>query len=174
MVLERLERSVVTSYGTRIQTIAKILAERGTGVEGADICKEKDEKRYYIQMKAGPNTPDKDIMAQINILLRSAVRRNRGSVALLGMTYGKRDKVSNIIQKYSQVDWIIGKEFWGFLSDNPNCAEKLFKLVEEVADAYGHEELKLDEKIDEIAEEIKERYGDGGKEMWKNIFEDNF
>ena len=32
MINERLERSVVTSFGTRIQKIAKLIGGRGTGV----------------------------------------------------------------------------------------------------------------------------------------------
>lgn len=129
IIAERIERSVVTSYGQRIQTIAKIITERGTGVEGADICKEKDNRRYYIQLKAGPNTPDKDMMKSINTLLQSATRRNRGSVALLGMTYGKTERVSSIIQKYSQIDWLIGKKFWAFISDQPDFARQLFDII---------------------------------------------
>lgn len=57
MIGQRLERSVVTSYGNRIQKVAKLLSERGTGVEGADIRKEKEGRTYYIQIKSGPNTP---------------------------------------------------------------------------------------------------------------------
>ena len=102
MINERLERSVVTSFGSRIQKIAKLIGGKGTGVEGGDIFIEKKGRRYYIQMKAGPNTPNKNLVQMINQLLVSATRRNAGSIALLGMTYGNRAKVSGIIRKYSQ------------------------------------------------------------------------
>lgn len=178
MVSQRTERGVVTSYGIRIQTIAKVFAT-GTGAEGADIMKEKNGKRHYIQMKAGPNTPNKDLVAMINRLLRGAVRRNRGSVPLLGMTYGKRKRVSSIIQRYSEVDWLIGREFWTFISDDDEFAKELFKLIVDVADdvADAHKEKtysqRFQEKVDEVAEEIKKKYGDGGEEMWQKLFEDN-
>ena len=48
MVTQRTERGAVTSYGQRIQTIAKLITTRGTGVEGADICKEKNGRRYCL------------------------------------------------------------------------------------------------------------------------------
>lgn len=48
MVSQRVERGTVTSFGTRIQKIAKIITTRGTGVEGADISLEKGGRRYYI------------------------------------------------------------------------------------------------------------------------------
>jgi hypothetical protein len=178
MVSQRTERSVVTSYGTRIQKIAQIISKRGTGVEGADICKEKRGARYYIQVKSGPNTPDKDIMQQINTLLHSAMRRNSGSVALLGMTYGKRERVSSIIQRYSQIDWLIGKEFWSFISDNPRFALELFDIITDISENYAPDggvpyPQRHEQKINELTNQITKRYGSGGPKMWKKLFEDN-
>lgn len=176
MVAERVERSIVTSYGQRIQKIAKEIAGRGTGVEGADICKEKHGRRYYIQVKAGPNTVNKDISSEINRLLRSATRRNHGAVALLGMTYGRRDRVSSIVQRYSQVDWLIGREFWAFISDDPDCAKEIYKIAEEVTqsvpDGGRSYRDRYKAKVREVADEIRRRYGDG-PEMWGRLFEDN-
>jgi len=176
MISQRIERSVVTSYGSRIQKVATSLAERGTGVEGADICKEKDGSRYYIQMKSGPNTVNKDISSEISKLLLSAARRNRGSVPLIGMTYGKKDRVSNILQKYSKVDWIIGREFWEFISEDPDCAWKIFKIVGELADSSlgrGESYRKLyKQKVGGLTQQIEKKYGKG-KGMWKKLFDDN-
>lgn len=178
MVSQRTERGAVTSYGTRIQKIAQRITTRGTGVEGADICKEKNDRRYYIQMKAGPNTPDKDIVQQINTLLQGAVRRNHGSVALLGMTYGKRERVSSIIQRYSQIDWLIGKEFWEFISDDPEFVNRFFEIVQDISDNYvpdgglPYHDRYL-QKVDELTSQITSKYGDGGPEMWERIFQDN-
>lgn len=176
MVAQRVERSIVTSYGQRIQKIAKEIAGRGTGVEGADICKEVRGRRYYIQVKAGPNTINKDISSEINRLLSSAIRRNHGSVALLGMTYGKRDRVSSIIQRYSQIDWLIGREFWAFISDDPDCAKKIYEIAREVVqsipDGGRPYRDRYKAKVQEIANEIRRRYGDGPG-MWDRLFEDN-
>lgn len=178
MVTQRTERGAVTSYGTRIQAIAKLITTRGTGVEGADICKEKNGCRYYIQVKAGPNTPDKDIVQQINTLLSGATRRNHGSVALLGMTYGKRDRVSSIIRRYSQIDWLIGKEFWEFISDDPMFVQTLFGIVQDVADNYIPDgglpfRARYTQTVEELAKQIQQKYGDGGPEMWDRIFQEN-
>lgn len=176
MVSQRVERSLVTSYGIRIQTIATAIAGRGTGVEGADICKEHEGRRYYIQMKAGPKTPNKDITSMINRLLRGATRRNRGAVALLGMTYGKRERVSSIIQRYSQVDWLIGQEFWAFISEDPNCAQEIFSIATELTEAVSGDGLPYREryraKVTNLASQIRQRYGEGS-EMWEGLFEDN-
>ena len=175
IVSQRLERSLVTSFGTRIQNIAKALSERGTGVEGADICKERDGIRHYIQIKSGSKTANKDISSEISRLLTSATRRNSGSIALLGMTYGKRERVSNIIQQYSQVNWKIGREFWSFIAEDDNCAQELFEMAGETNyspdDGISFKD-KYREKVQELATQIREKYGDG-EDMWERIFEDN-
>ncbi|WP_165847773.1 PmeII family type II restriction endonuclease [Ammonifex thiophilus] len=174
MVAERVERSLVTSYGTHIQRIAQIVAGRGTGVEGADVCKEEGGRRYYIQVKAGPYTVNKDISKQVSDLLTSATRRNSGSAALLGMTYGSKEKVSSIVRRYSRVDWLVGREFWGFISGDPDYASKLFKLAAEVAAEVQREKgpFPIREKVREIAGRIREEYGKG-RQMWEKLFDDN-
>ncbi|MFN3479492.1 MAG: PmeII family type II restriction endonuclease [Thermodesulfovibrionales bacterium] len=175
MINERLERSVVTSFGTRIQKIAKLIGGKGTGVEGGDIFIEKKGKRYYIQMKAGPNTPNKDLVNMINQLLRSATRRNAGSIALLGMTYGKREKVSDIIKRYSHVDWKIGKEFWDFIGGK-GIAGEVYSIIDEVNREYSEQGITFKElyegKVEALENSIRERYGEG-EDMWQRIFDDN-
>jgi hypothetical protein len=178
MIGQRLERSVVTSYGSRIQKVAKLLSERGTGVEGADIRKEKEGRTYYIQIKSGPNTPNKDITESTNRLLQSATRRNKGSIALLGMTYGNPERVSGIIKGYSAVDWVVGRDFWKFISDDSHCAEEIFKIIGEVVEEFVPDDgdpypVRYKKKLAELTQAIREKYGDGGEEMWRKLFEDN-
>lgn len=171
MLNERLERSAVTSYGSRIQAIAKLLGVRGTGAEGGDLYLEKYGKRFYIQMKAGPNTPNKDLVTVINKLLKSATRRNAGSIALLGMTYGTRKRVSGIIKKYSELDWKIGREFWNFIIGGKRVAEELFEIIAEVNKEIDDGAL-YEEKLLALENAIKEKYGEG-EAMWARLFEDN-
>lgn len=112
LISQRVERGTVTALGNALQDAAKVFSE-GTGVEGADILKTKKGKHHHIQVKSGPNTVPKDLGVKIAELLRSAQRRNRGSLALYGMCYGNREQVSSIVRKYVQekggVDWISGK-----------------------------------------------------------------
>jgi len=170
MLNERLERSVVTSFGSRIQKIAKLIGGVGTGVEGGDILIEKEGKRYYIQMKAGPNTPNKDLVTMINRLLQSAIRRDPGSIALLGMTYSNRKRVSGIIRGYSQIDWKIGREFWEFIGTH-GVAEKIYDLIADVNNEIDDTQL-YEKKLLALETAIKERYGEG-EAMWEKLFEDN-
>lgn len=175
MINERLERSVVTSFGSRIQKIAKLIGGKGTGVEGGDIFIEKKGRRYYIQMKAGPNTPNKDLVEMINRLLLSAIRRNSGSIALLGMTYGNRKKVSGIIRRYSQIDWKIGREFWEFIGTK-GIAWEIYEIIAEVNQEFREEGKTFsqlyEEKLSELQSAIRKKYGEDAK-MWERLFEDN-
>jgi hypothetical protein len=139
LVGQRLERGTVTSFGIALQDAAKVFSE-GTGVEGADILKTKEGKHYHIQVKSGPNTIPKDLGERIAELLRSAQRRNRGSVALYGMCYGNKAQVSGIVKKYVQqkggVDWISGREFWGFIADDLQCFQQIFEIANEVGRTF--------------------------------------
>lgn len=181
LVSQRLERGTVTSFGLALQEAAKVFSE-GTGVEGADILKTKAGVRYYIQVKSGPNTIPKDLGVRIAQLLRSAQRRNRGSTPLFGMCYGTKEQVSSIVRQYVQneggVDWISGREFWAFISDEPDCIEEIYAIAAEVGDTFRNEQGHslsqiLEAKIDELTKEFEQLYGQTAENMWKNLLDRN-
>lgn len=181
LISQRLERGTVTSFGIALQDAAKVFSE-GTGVEGADILKTKKRRHHHIQVKSGPNTIPKDLGVRIAQLLRSAQRRNRGSLALFGMCYGSKARVSSIVKKYVQeeggVDWVSGREFWEFISDNPQCLEEIYEIAAEVGkgfkDPKGQSLSKvIRTKIQELTKEFEKIYGRSGSDMWKNLLEVN-
>jgi hypothetical protein len=181
LVSQRLERDIVMALGTALQDAAKVFSE-GTGVEGADILKTKQGRHHHIQVKSGPNTVPKDLGVRISQLLRSAQRRNRGSVALFGMCYGNKQQVSSIVRKYVQqeggIDWLAGRDFWEFISDDPNCIDKIYKIASEVGeefkDAQGQTLSQvLDAKIEELQSQFEELYGKSGNLMWENLLKHN-
>jgi len=181
LVGQRLERGTVTSFGIALQNAAKVFSE-GTGVEGADILKTKRGKHHHIQVKSGPNTIPKDLGVRIAQLLRSAQRRNRGSLALYGMCYGNKTRVSSIVRKYVQeeggVDWISGREFWKFVSDDPQCLEKIYKIAADVGRTFKDPKGNslsgvIAAKIKELTKEFEKIYGKRGSSMWRQLLEGN-
>jgi len=181
LVNQRLERGTVTSFGIALQDAAKVFSE-GTGVEGADILKTKGGRHYHIQVKSGPNTIPKDLGVRIAQLLRSAQRRNRGSIALYGMCYGNKARVSSIVRRYVQeeggVDWICGREFWQFISDDPQCLKEIYEIAAEVGrtfkDSKGQSLSEvIKSKIQELTDEFEEIYGKSGSSMWRRLLEGN-
>jgi len=181
LVSQRIERGTVTSFGIALQEAAKVFSE-GTGVEGADILKTKNGRHYHIQVKSGPNTIPKDLGVRIAQLLRSAQRRNRGSVALYGMCYGNKSQVSSIVKKYVQeeggVDWISGREFWEFISGDSQCVEEIYEVIATVGrtfkDSRGETLSEvIENKINELTKEFEKKYGKSGETMWKKLLKDN-
>jgi len=177
LVQQRLERGTVTALGTALQNVAKVFSE-GTGVEGADLMKTKDGRHYYIQVKSGPNTVPKDMAQRISSLLHSAQRRNAGSVALFAMCYGNPGRVSSIVRKYVEVNWIIGRAFWEFVSDDPNCIDEIYAIATEVSQQFRDKEGQtlaevLEAQVQKLQSEFEALYGQGGEEMWKKLLDMN-
>ncbi len=181
LVSQRLERGAVTAFGLALQKVACIFSE-GTGVEGADILKKKEGRHYHIQVKSGPNTIPKDLGVRIAQLLRSAQRRNRGSVALFGMCYGNKQQVSNIVRQYVEeeggISWIAGQAFWEFISDDPECISEIYTIAaqvgEEFRDALGQSLSELlESKLLALQEQFEELYGKSGDVMWKKLLQLN-
>lgn len=181
LVNQGVERGTVTSFGLVLQEVAKLFSE-GTGVEGADIQKTKHGRRHYIQVKSGPNTIPKDMGERISQLLRSAQRRNRGSEALLGMCYGNREQVSGIVRKYVEqeggINWLAGREFWEFISDDPDCIDEIYQLAADVGRDFRDKQGMtlsqiIEAKLQELEAEFAQVYGGGGDEMWRKLLEHN-
>jgi len=181
LVSQRLERGLVTSFGNALQEAAKVFSE-GTGVEGADILKTKRGHHYHIQVKSGPNTIPKDLGVRISQLLRSAQRRNRGSVALFAMCYGSKQQVSSIVRRYVEqeggINWMTGREFWEFISDDSNCIDEIYQIAGQVGEAFKGAQgqtlsVILDTKVQELQKEFEELYGAGGRKMWDNLLKRN-
>jgi len=176
-----MERGTVTSFGYILQEAAKVFSE-GTGVEGADIFISRDNRHYHIQIKSGPNTVPKDLGVRIAQLLRSAQRRNRGSVALYGMCYGHKKQVSSIVKKYVSeeggINWITGKEFWEFITNDPQAIFEIYELAAQAGSSFKDKTglslyEVLENKIAILAREFEEKYCADGKIMWQKILEDN-
>lgn len=181
LVSQRLERGTVTSFGLALQKAARVFSE-GTGVEGADILKTHEGRHYYIQVKSGPNPIPKEQAKRIADLLRSAQRRNRGSVALFGMCYGTRDQVSSIVRKYiaeeGGVDWLAGREFWKFISGDPGCVDEIYAIAAEVGETFRDPQGQtlaeiLEAKLDELEREFQALYGSDEETMWRNLLARN-
>lgn len=183
LINARIERSTSTGYGNTIQKIATAFSNT-TGVEGADIEVIRDTNgdgvpiKWHIQLKSGPSTVNKDICLQTTRELQSAVRRAPGSAGLLGITYGKADRVSSITHKYLAFDFKAGRDFWEFISGDPECYKKLWQITIEVAESYTDKSGKtlkqlIEEKREQLTRQFQSKYGDSGEDMWNNFLEGN-
>jgi hypothetical protein len=98
------------------------------------------------------------------------------------MCYGSKGQVSSIVKKYVQeeggVDWISGKEFWEFISDDPQCVEEIYEISAEVGKTFKDPKGQsfsevIKNKIYELTNEFEKRFGKSGDTMWKKLLEAN-
>ena len=111
---QHLERGLVTGMGSTLQAIAREIAGQGSGVAGADIEKVKVGRRYYVQVKSGPDTANKDIAQNIATLPNSARARDREAVCLLGVCHGRPEQISAIAHRELEsrgVGLLVGRAF---------------------------------------------------------------
>lgn len=160
--------SINTSFGQNIQIFISKLEEVtgcASGIEGIDIefIDAIDGRKKYCQLKAGPQTINKDdvatILGHFKYLLQKA-RLDRIPLQIddliVGVLYGDTNRLSanyKLIDSHYPV--ICGEHFWEHLTGDRNFYFRLSKAFGEVVEDEnidGSEYIEI--KIKEIAEEI--------------------
>ncbi len=178
---QHLERGSVTAMGTVLQGVAKEISGSASGVAGADIELLKDGRRYYIQVKSGPDTANKDIAQNIGTLLNSARARDPASICVLGVCYARPEQISNIAKGELQARGVVlkvGQEFWEFISGDPNCLGEVLELAGEAAESRVAGEStfaeRVENKVEALTTEFRRRYGSAlDAPTWKKFLADN-
>lgn len=178
---QRVERGSVTAFGTTLQAIAKDIAGHATGVAGADIMLVKDNRHYYIQVKSGPDTANRDIAQNIGSLLNAARARDPDAVCMFGVCYARPEQISGIVKGQLQragVGLRVGREFWEFISDDPECLNELLALAGEAAGEAPPGQAsfadRVEQKLDGLVTEFRDRYGQTlDDRAWERFLADN-
>ena len=158
--------SINTSFGTNLQKFcSEILSGYASTTSGIDIeyVDFIDGKRKYCQIKAGPNTINKDDVQTIKghfTGVRNLARTNNIDVGfndlVVGVFYGTEADLSSHYKKIMEEYPVhIGQDFWFRLTGDETFYSALTKAVEEVAEEYDGREI-LEETIDALASEIQE------------------
>ena len=169
LVLPRiLGTSINTSFGMKIQSLISSLFEGlGSTTQGIDIefIDEIDKRKKYCQLKAGPNTINKDdVVTIVNHFngVRNLARTNNLNIGIndmiVGVIYGDHTDLSSHYKKIEQnYPVIVGQDFWHRLTGQENF---YFELI----DAIGEVALEVDatkvvsETISKLAKEIKNKF----------------
>lgn len=179
---QHLERGAVTAMGTALQAVAREIAGEGSGVAGADIEVRRGGRRYFVQVKSGPDTANKDIAQNIATLLNSARARDPEASCVLGVCYARPEQISGIAKKElvsRGVALKVGREFWEFISGDPNCMAEVLELAGEAADepVAGGESFaeRVERKAQELAADFQARYGRDldDAQTWARFLADN-
>lgn len=167
--------SITTSFGQNLQSFLDILEESfGSTTSGIDIefIDQIDGRKKYCQLKAGPNTINKDDVETIAGHLRSV--RNLGRTnnvkidhddLIVGVLYGEEKDLSSHYRRItSDYDFPVkvGEDLWHRLTGDPDFYWDLINALSSVAiesDYSGElnrviDDLAKHEEISKLSEHI--------------------
>lgn len=173
LVRQRVERSIVTGFGTTLQNIAKEFCHEKP-LPNLTAKMRRDGKTYNIMIKSGPNH-NMSVTSGIQRALLDSKRIEPDSIPIFGMCYGNKESVGSVVKRYSsEVKHLVGKEFWIFVSGDPDCYRQILEIAEGVGkhykDSRGNSlEQVMEKKIKYVANELVEMYGKEPDVFWKNV-----
>lgn len=158
--------SINTTFGTKLQKFCSEILDgfasttSGIDIEFVDMI---DGRRKYCQIKAGPNTINKDDVETIDkhfLAIKNLARTNNLNIGFndltVGVFYGVVDELSTHYKKIAKTYPVyVGKEFWHRLTGDADFYSKLTDAIGDVATEYDAREM-LDEIIESLAKEIEE------------------
>jgi len=157
--------SINTTFGNKMQKFCSEVLEgfssttSGIDIEFIDFI---DGRRKYCQIKAGPNTINRDDVKTIDghfQAVKNLARTNNLSIGLndliVGIFYGEIRELSGHYKKIKDSYPVyIGKEFWHRLTGELDFYQKITDAIGEVASEYDSSKM-LDNVIDELAKQIE-------------------
>lgn len=157
--------AITTSFGMQVQKqITTLFPGFGSTTSGIDIefIDALDGKRKYCQLKAGPNTINKDdITTVINHFkgIKNLARTNNLSIGLddliVGVIYGEERQLSSHYKKISEnYPVLIGQDFWYRLTGKKEFYFELIEVFSKVSFDVNGTNI-LEKTIKNLASEIK-------------------
>lgn len=164
LILPRvLGTSITTSFGQNMQNFISILKESyGSTTSGIDIefTDHVDGHKKYCQLKAGPNTINKDDVESITGHFRGVInlaRTNNLRIPrddmIVGILYGEESNLSSHYKRITnQYDYpvITGADFWYRLTGDKEFYKDLIEAITSIATESDFSK-QLDEVINELA-----------------------
>lgn len=169
LVLPRiLGSSITTSFGMKIQILITTLFEGlGSTTQGIDIefIDEIDGRKKYCQLKAGPNTINRDdVTTIINHFngVRNLARTNSLNIGIndmiVGVVYGDENELSSHYKNINKDYPVhIGQNFWHRLTGKQNFYFELIDAIGEVALEVDASKV-VETTIKRLAKEIELKY----------------
>lgn len=176
LVRQRVERSMVTGFGSILQRIAREFSnEKPLPNLTARIT--RDGKIYNLIIKSGSkhNLP---VIQSIQRFLLNSKKLEPNSIPIFGMCCGDKSTIGSIVKKHgSGVKQLVGKEFWTFISNDAQCYDVILEIATEVGNKYTDPDGAtlqqiIDRKISYIEAELKKLYSDNPKGFWKAMLKD--
>ena len=169
LVLPRvLGSSITTIFGMRIQSLISTLFQGlGSTTQGIDVefIDALDGRKKYCQLKAGPNTINRDDVTTITNHfdgLRNLARTNNLNVGIhdmiVGVVYGEETELSSHYLKIRQNYPVhVGQDFWHRLTGKEDFYFELIDAIGEVALEVDASHI-VETTIQTLAKEIAIKY----------------
>lgn len=158
--------SITTSFGTHIQKFANdVLDSFGSTTSGIDIefVDQLDQKKKYCQLKAGPNTINKDDVETLAGHFRSVInlgRTNNLSLShdqlIVGVIYGERNELNGHYTRLENQYFHPvhpGKDFWHRLTGDEKFYTDLALAIGNVA-VESNYSTELDAVINRLSRNL--------------------
>jgi len=168
VIYQSVTRSVVTAWGTCVEKMVKYAGceendSRNKKLTGKNFdlkkCLGSDE--YYIQVKTGPNTMNVGMVHSLNETIAKV--KARGKKAFLGMTFGKRGRISaqimgNLEDPENQTK--IGRELWDFIAEEEDYYKKVVKVISDATSGILDENFieVINGKINDLVVQWEEKF----------------
>lgn len=159
--------SINTIFGSKVQSMIRtVFSGMASTTAGIDIeyIDPEDGHRKYCQLKAGPNTINKDDVTTIKNHFRDVInlgRTNGIRIAsedmVIGVLYGTIDSVSTFYKKIGEdYTLLVGADLWTKITGRSETYSDLISAFEEVAEEINGSRL-LNDCIDRLTDEIREK-----------------
>jgi len=145
---------------------------RKSGIQGIDLEFDKDDIRYIVSIKSGPNWGNRSQISKLKLDFVSAKRTLRTSnsniniIAVNGCCYG-RDKKPDKGEYYKYC----GQKFWNFISGDENLFTEIIEPLGNDAKQRNNEFLELySNKINLFTQEFSKVFcKENGEIDWVKI-----
>lgn len=156
--------SITTSFGTNLQSFcSQVLSGDASTTSGIDIefFDHVDERTKYCQIKAGPNTINKDDVETIKNHFKGVINLARTNKKVIGVTdmivgvfYGQESELSQHYKNLNETYPVyIGEEFWYRLTGDKFFYYDLINAMIQAVDELERQDI-LQETIVKLSEEI--------------------
>jgi hypothetical protein len=164
-VYQRISRSLVTSFGTYIENLVKIVSDGKKGVWW-DVVSEGKSVNYYLSVKSGPRDMNKDQTVEFSRRAKKILKKDPKGVPVIAMGYGKEAWPVIIDTLRSQgldpkKHAFVGKHLYSLLTGEKNYHEKIMNLVLAAeSEIIGKKSIVdlMDDKVKEITSDFKKKY----------------
>ena len=159
--------SIATSFGTAIQKFSStVLDGFASTTSGIDIefVDSVDGRKKFCQMKAGPNTINRDDVTTIADHFKKVTRLARtnnlminSSDFVVGVVYGEAKDLSGHYKSlYNDHNFVVlaGKDFWQHLTGDENFYDDLISVASEIAVEQNSKKL-LNQVIADLAKNLE-------------------